>query len=127
MTTITCKRCGTDKPEADMIVRGGKPSKLCRVCFGASFKKDGKKRGKAKCEKTLADVVEKRVRKAKVPPPVRLNGHLEVEQTYGFRAAWEDGYLAIEQDQVGDEGEAVTARLLLSKSDVARIAEWVRS
>ena len=123
MTTITCKRCAEDKPEADMIVRNGKPSKLCRVCFGASFKKGGKAKG----EKTLADVVEKRVRKAKAPAPIVLNGHLEVEQTYGFRAAWEDGYLAIEQDQVGDEGEAVTARLLLSKSDVARIAEWVRS
>ena len=74
--------------------------------------------------KTLADVVEKRAAK---PKPVKLDGHLEVEQTYGFRAAWEDGYLAIEQDQAGEDGEAVTARLLLTKGDVARIAEWVGS
>ena len=121
MSEHQCKRCGETKAAEDMITRGGKPAALCRQCFGASFRKGGKKTRRVK---SLEEVVEKRVRQ---PKPVQLNGHLEVEQTYGFRAAWEDGFLAIEQDQTGEDGEAVTARLLLTKGDVARIAEWVRS
>lgn len=125
MTTITCKRCGEDKPAGDMIQRAGKPARLCKACFTASFgkKNRGGRVGKG-ASKTLADVVEKRVSK---PKPVKLNGHLEVAQTYGFRAAWEDGFLAIEQDQVDEAGESITARLLLTKDDVARISEWAGS
>ena len=121
MSDHQCKRCGETKAASDMIVRAGKPSSLCRECFGPSFRKGGGK--KTRKVKSLEEVVERRA----APKPVTLNGHLEVEQTYGFRAAWEDGYLAIEQDQAGENGEDVTARLLLTKSDVARLAEWVRS
>ena len=121
MSDHQCKRCGETKAASDMITRAGKPSSLCRECFGASFRKGGSK--KARKVKSLEEVVERRA----APKPVKLNGHLEVEQTYGFRAAWEDGYLAIEQDQAGENGEDVTARLLLTKSDVERLAEWVRS
>lgn len=121
MSEHQCNRCGETKPAEQMCVRGGKPSSICKACFALSFQKGAKKGRKVK---SIEEIVEKRVRQ---PKPVQLNGHLEVEQTYGFRAAWEDGYLAIEQDQAGEDGEAVTARLLLTKSDVARIAEWVRS
>lgn len=121
MSEHQCNRCGETKAAEDMIQRAGKPAALCRECFGASFRKGGKKARKVK---SLEEVVERR---ASRPKPIKLNGHLEVEQTYGFRAAWEDGYLAIEQDQAGEDGEAVTARLLLTKGDVARIAEWAQS
>ena len=121
MSDHQCKRCGETKAAEEMITRGGKPASLCRECFGASFRKGGKKTRRVK---SLEEVVEKRVRQ---PKPVQLNGHLEVEQTYGFRAAWEDGYLAIEQDQAGENGEDLTARLLLTKSDVALLAEWAQS
>ena len=125
MSEHTCKRCGETKAADDMITRQGKPASLCRECFGASFRKGGsKKAGKSRKVKSLEEVVERRT---KAPKPVKLNGHLEVEQTYGFRAAWEDGYLAIEQDQAGENGEDVTARLLLTRSDVQRIAEWARA
>jgi len=128
MINITCKRCGEDKPAEEMIRRNGKPAKLCLTCFSASFGKKNRGGRVAKgSAKTIADIVEKRTRKAKAPEPVVLGGHLEVAQTYGFRAAWEDGYLAVEQDQTAEDGESVTARLLLTRSDVERIAEWVQS
>ena len=121
MSEHQCKRCGETKAAADMITRGGKPAALCRECFSQAHRKGGKKGRKVK---SLEEVVERRT---SAPRPIKLNGHLEVEQTYGFRAAWKDGFLAIEQDQTGEDGEAVTARLLLTKGDVARIAEWAQS
>lgn len=120
MSERQCNRCGATKSAEQMCVRGGKPSSICRDCFAASFQEGAKKTRKVK---TIAEIVERRTS----PKTVKLNGQLEVEQTYGFRAAWEDGYLAIEQDQQDEDGEAVTARLLLTKADVARIAEWVQS
>jgi formylmethanofuran dehydrogenase subunit E len=35
----TCQRCGETKGADDMVIRGGKPSKTCKACFSASFKK----------------------------------------------------------------------------------------
>lgn len=29
---IKCKHCGNEKPESEMAVRGGKPSKVCIEC-----------------------------------------------------------------------------------------------
>ena len=124
MSKIQCKRCDETKDAAEMIIRAGKPSTLCRSCFAASFKGRKKGGGASKSQKTLVDVVEKVTRRAKPATPAKPNGALEIEQSYGCRAHWEDEYLHVEQDQVDDEGNAVLARLMLTRSDLQRLVEW---
>lgn len=124
MSQHECKKCGETKSAGDMINRNGKPSRLCRACFGLSFAgKRGGGRRVRKTEKTLAAVVEK-VSRRKALPEVVISSALEIEHSYGCRAAIEDGYIAIEQDQVDESGAAVTARLLLSRGDLRRLVEW---
>lgn len=36
--TIECKKCGVKKADSDMVIRAGKPSRLCKACFAASLK-----------------------------------------------------------------------------------------
>jgi hypothetical protein len=116
MTTITCKRCGEDKAADAMIVRAGKPSRLCRDCFAISFAGRGKAKSGWGSVKAKAE---------KAPPPVRLNGHaLEILAGYGFRARVEDDRLVIEQD----DSEGNTADLILSRTEAkvlfAQFGEW---
>jgi hypothetical protein len=35
----TCKRCNNEKPDAEMLHRRGKPSKVCLECFGKAMAK----------------------------------------------------------------------------------------
>ena len=121
MSKIQCKRCDETKDAVEMVVRAGKPSKLCRACFADSFKKTKKGGDVRKTETTLA---EKVTRRAKPAMPEKPNGALEIAQSYGCRAHWEDDYLHVEQDQVDDDGNAVLARLMLTRSDLQRLVEW---
>lgn len=120
MSKVECKRCGETKDEAEMIVRAGKPSKLCRACFANSFQKK-KGGGVRKTKTTLADVAEKVTKRTAAPA---APAPLEIEQSYGYRAHWEDVFLHVEQDQVDDDGNAVLARLMLTRSDLQRLVEW---
>lgn len=103
-------------------------SKVCAKCERSLlidvFRKSG--RGYAKtcrqCEgggkvKSLAEVVDKVATKA--PPPVKLNGHLELVRGYGFRASRENGQIVIEQD--ADDGAAT---LVFNLEEFKRLAEW---
>lgn len=122
MSKVECKRCGETKDEGEMVIRAGKPSKLCRECFTSSLKRKGGKGRKP--PKTLVDVVEKVTRRTKPAAPAKPNGALEIEQSYGCRAHWEDDYLHVEQDQVDEDGNAVLARVMLRRSDLQRLVEW---
>ena len=59
------------------------------------------------------------------PPPIKLNGHLEVAAGLGFRASIEEGQFCIEQDR--QEGETIyTHQLTLAPHEAARLIEWVQ-
>lgn len=58
------------------------------------------------------------------PPPVKLNGHLEVAAGLGFRAAIEDGQLRIEQDH--RDGDTVyTHELCLAPHEARQLIDFI--
>jgi hypothetical protein len=69
--------------------------------------------------KSLADVANKVATKA--PPPVKLNGSLELVRGYGFRASRENGQIVIEQDC--DDG---SASVVFNLEEFKRLADWVQ-
>ena len=79
----------------------------------------GAARHKGRCKGSKAAA------KAEAPPPVKLNGHLEVAAGLGFRASIESGQFCIEQDR--QEGELIyTHQLTLAPHEAARLIEWVQ-
>ena len=115
-----CNRCGESKFAAEMCQRGGKPSSICRACFGAAHKKRG---GGKKGAKSLADVVEK-VTRRKAAKRTQAPTPIEITRSFGIRASIEDDSIALEQDQVAEDGSDLTVRVLLSHDELKRIAEW---
>ena len=116
MSEHQCNRCGETKAAGDMIRRGGKPAALCRKCFGASFRKGGKKKPrratapKAELEAALADT------------GLEQGPALSIAPGLGLQAWIENGCLQLAQ---GDDVVALSqteAKVLFAQFD-----EWARA
>lgn len=71
--TIECKKCGKHKPDADMCMRAGKPSRLCKACFGKAHEhRHGGKPKAVKAAKPTA--LHKVVAKHTAKPNRKENG-----------------------------------------------------
>lgn len=124
MTPITCKRCGASKPPAEMIVRAGKPAKLCRECFAASLRDRPPKAG-VPVKRAKAGNTPRAGQKESAPEPVTLNGSLEISAGLGVRASIEQVTLELEQDRVDDDGTVYTHTISLAPHEARQIVDWL--
>lgn len=112
MSEHQCKRCGETKAAEDMITRGGEPAALCRQCFGASFRKGGKKKPQRKREAAPAPIDTGLV----------AGTALSIAPGLGLTAWIENGCLQVAQ---GDDVVALSQTE--SKVLFAQFAEWAQS
>lgn len=109
-----CQRCGQSKPAAEMVKRGGKPSKTCVECFRTAMADHG---GRKRNANGTARPKARKARQVEVAPePVTIDGpSLEVLPGFGFRSSVEGDRLIIEQDDT-------EARVLF-----AQFHDWVHA
>lgn len=101
-----CNVCETDKPDGAFRKFGRGLKKTCRECEGGGS------------TMKVALVTSE-------PPPVKIDGHLEIAAGLGVRASIEDGTLQLEQDRLADDGVSYTHSIALAPHEARQIVDWI--
>lgn len=102
MSKHECQRCGESKTAAEMVVRGGKPSRTCITCFRASFgarSKKGERKARAPKPVITVDL------NAEEAPAVEQPARLIIEPGHGIDTWVENDMVQVAQ---GDSVHAYT-------------------
>lgn len=124
MTTMNCKSCGNDKPEAEMFVRSGKPIRTCKECKAKQFELGITTRAKAVRSVAISEAVQ-----ADVPaldpsaPPAIAYPVLEILPGWGVNAAIDDGRLVLKQE----DAEGNLDEIALSRSEARTLFAHFRT
>jgi hypothetical protein len=121
MTTMNCKSCGKDKPEAEMFTRNGRPIRTCRGCKAAQFQTGIITRAKTMKSATISRSVAVEI--PALPAPAVVYPALELLPGWGVNAAIDDGRLLLRQS----DGEGNTDEISLSQSEARSLFTHFRT